>query len=297
MRVLVSGATGFVGRFIVEHLAEAGETVIAGCRRAPAAGFFSHPLKRVLSISIRRSINLPSSRISMSSFMRPSSTCRGAIGAGRGTIRRGFGSQCGRFDPPVRIGAGRRRFAMPVSLEPRRLWPPTARRGDDGGDAGRSGQSLRDRQARGRAGACGARQRGFCDGQPAGDRRLWGRRAGKRQQMDAASGRLSNGGAGCGPDRNGGAWRRSCRCHSLPDPGACGQDARRLQCFGYSDRLSDVLSIAADALGTGHALPEAADRSQFNAMETARLRALGWQPGGRAKFEETVRRMAAAHRV
>jgi len=46
-RIVISGATGLVGRFIAEHFLQLGEDVVAMCRKAPAAGFFSKPVQWV----------------------------------------------------------------------------------------------------------------------------------------------------------------------------------------------------------------------------------------------------------
>ncbi|OHV75390.1 NAD(P)-dependent oxidoreductase [Ensifer sp. LCM 4579] len=43
-RVLVSGGTGYVGRFIVEHLLASGYEVTVACRSRPTASFFSQPV-------------------------------------------------------------------------------------------------------------------------------------------------------------------------------------------------------------------------------------------------------------
>lgn len=47
MRVLVSGGTGLVGRYIVEDLLSAGYQVTVGGRHAPSPGLFSHPVQFV----------------------------------------------------------------------------------------------------------------------------------------------------------------------------------------------------------------------------------------------------------
>ncbi|MGX5664706.1 NAD-dependent epimerase/dehydratase family protein [Rhizobium daejeonense] len=44
MKVLVSGGTGLVGRYIVEDLLAAGYAVVIGARHPPAEGLFSHPV-------------------------------------------------------------------------------------------------------------------------------------------------------------------------------------------------------------------------------------------------------------
>ena len=70
--------------------------------------------------------------------------------------------------------------------------------------------------------------------------------------------------------------------------------------FNVSDLMvdrSDILAIAQEAAGLSgmaHPLPPAADVSAFNVMSTTRLQALGWQPGGRRLLQETVRDLVAA---
>ncbi|WP_187972210.1 NAD-dependent epimerase/dehydratase family protein [Aquibium microcysteis] len=61
--------------------------------------------------------------------------------------------------------------------------------------------------------------------------------------------------------------------------------------FNVSDLVldrHDLLAIVRDATGCPHPLPEPADASALNVMSTRRLAGLGWQAGGRALLEETV---------
>ena len=61
--------------------------------------------------------------------------------------------------------------------------------------------------------------------------------------------------------------------------------------FNVSDLVldrRDLLSIVRDATGCAHVLPERADAASLNVMATERLVKLGWQPGGRARLEKTV---------
>ena len=63
--------------------------------------------------------------------------------------------------------------------------------------------------------------------------------------------------------------------------------------FNVSDLLVDrreILAILREEAGCRRQLPAAANRAACNAMSTARIRSLGWMPGGRPLFEETVRR-------
>ena len=62
--------------------------------------------------------------------------------------------------------------------------------------------------------------------------------------------------------------------------------------FNVSDILvdrGDLLGIAQQLTGSSHPLPPAADASSINVMDTARIEALGWRPGGAKLFQATVR--------
>lgn len=54
----------------------------------------------------------------------------------------------------------------------------------------------------------------------------------------------------------------------------------------------DILSILAGRSGDTAALPAVADHARYNVMLTDRLERLGWVPGGRPLFEDTVHRLA-----
>jgi nucleoside-diphosphate-sugar epimerase len=61
--------------------------------------------------------------------------------------------------------------------------------------------------------------------------------------------------------------------------------------FNISDILIDrraILSIVQDAAGSSHPLPPRADRSALNVMSTEKIRALGWRPGGAASLRAFV---------
>ncbi len=61
--------------------------------------------------------------------------------------------------------------------------------------------------------------------------------------------------------------------------------------FNVSDLVldrRDLLSMVRDATGCPHPLPDRADAASLNVMAAGRLVRLGWQPGGRALLEETV---------
>lgn len=72
------------------------------------------------------------------------------------------------------------------------------------------------------------------------------------------------------------------------------------QVFNVSDLvvdLSDMLAIAQEASGSTHPLPHAADMGSFNVMSSERLQALGWHPGGPRLLQETVRDLTGAIRM
>lgn len=61
--------------------------------------------------------------------------------------------------------------------------------------------------------------------------------------------------------------------------------------FNVSDLLvdrRDILAIIQRISGSPHALPVPADKHGINAMRSDRLRALGWRPGGKQLLDETV---------
>lgn len=65
--------------------------------------------------------------------------------------------------------------------------------------------------------------------------------------------------------------------------------------FNVSDILldrADLLAIVRSVAGSDRPLPPRADASTLNAMDCARLKALGWRPGGRRLLEQTVRCLA-----
>lgn len=72
-------------------------------------------------------------------------------------------------------------------------------------------------------------------------------------------------------------------------------DVVRGRAFNVSDMIVDtheILSLYAQVSGVRHPAPAPADHASVNAMDTARLKALGWQPGGRSRLEETVQSLA-----
>lgn len=75
-------------------------------------------------------------------------------------------------------------------------------------------------------------------------------------------------------------------------------DAMRIngETFNVSDILvdtSDLLSIVRELTHCPHPLPPAADKAQVNAMNTCKLQALGWSPGGENLLRRTIADLVA----
>lgn len=64
------------------------------------------------------------------------------------------------------------------------------------------------------------------------------------------------------------------------------------QVFNVSDVLTDTREILGALPFCPHELPTAADRSTVNVMSTGKLEALGWRPGGTILLRQTVRKLA-----
>ena len=65
--------------------------------------------------------------------------------------------------------------------------------------------------------------------------------------------------------------------------------------FCVSDILvdnADIAAIIAEQTSVRHELPERCDPSRYNQMNAGKLKALGWRPGGRPLLETSVRELA-----
>jgi UDP-glucose 4-epimerase len=68
------------------------------------------------------------------------------------------------------------------------------------------------------------------------------------------------------------------------------------QAFNVSDLIADTRDILAPLKASQSglpALPVSADKAGVAEMDTGKIRSLGWRPGGRPLFEETLRQLAA----
>ncbi|MFT2213152.1 NAD-dependent epimerase/dehydratase family protein [Rhizobium giardinii] len=293
-RVLVSGGTGYVGRFIVEHLLAGGYKVTVGGRTAPESGFFSKDVPFVPLI-------LDPEADQIEAFDNTYYFVHAAFDHLPGKYRGGEGSEPDRF----------RRANLNGSV---RLFE-TAR------DAGvRRCVFLSSRAAYGlRAGAAL-----LSEGMQAKPDTLYG-----EVKLQAERSLLALCGHGfvgvslratgiygpAGPGRKH-KWaalfenylsgkavcpRAATEVHGEDVAKAVRlmleADAVRIngETFNLSDILTDnheILSMLQRVTHCPHPLPEPADGSAFNRMATCKIEALGWKPGGRDLLRRTIERLA-----
>lgn len=292
-RVLVSGGTGFVGRFVVEALLSGGYSVTVGGRSRPAEGFFSQPVSYV-------PLHLDPDRDQRAAFDDAHHFVHAAFDHVEGRYRGGEGKDPDGFrranlDGSVRLfeearAAGVRRTVFLSSravygetpspvvdetapLEPDTLYGQVKLAAEDALKAlaapGFVTASLRVTGVYGPAGP-GRRHkwRGLFEDYLAG------------RPVPARIGTEVHG------DDLAGAVKLMLEAASTRVSG---------QVFNVSDVLTDnreILALLQSATGCPHALPPAADAGAFKVMATGKLRALGWKPGGQERLAATVGELA-----
>ncbi|MGO8017613.1 NAD-dependent epimerase/dehydratase family protein [Rhizobium leguminosarum] len=293
MKVLVSGGTGLVGRYVVEELLAAGYQVIVGGRRAPLPRLFSRPVEFA-------ALSLDSDKDPIDVFDDAYFFVHAAFSHVPGKYRGGEGDDPKTFhrlnlDGTVRLfeaakRAGTRRCVFLSSraaygehreateLTETMLAKPKTLYGQVKLDAERAlahlstpgfaGVSLR---ATGVYGDLSPNKwdgliADYLAGRPVAARlgtEVHGRDLGRavRLMLETESTRISG------------------------------------EVFNVSDMsvdTRDILSSIRRETGCRHALPAPADSAALNPMSTAKIRALGWAPGGAPLFDETMQRLAAA---
>jgi nucleoside-diphosphate-sugar epimerase len=294
MKVLVSGGTGLVGRYIVEELLAAGYSVIAGARHPPMPGLFSRPVDFV-PLSLDPDSDQIDAFDDAYFFVHAAfSHVAGRYRGGEGDDPQGFRRQ--NLDGTVRLfetarRAGARRCVFLSSRAAYGEHPPgtllseatPARPGSLYGEVKLDAErALADLVQPGFAGvslrATGVygdllpnKWDGLIDdylaGRPVAARagtEVHGRDVGRavRLMLEADSTRISG------------------------------------EIFNVSDLNADtrdILSPVRRETGCRHPLPEPADKASVNAMSTEKIRALGWTPGGVPLFEATLRALAMMH--
>ncbi|TCU22445.1 nucleoside-diphosphate-sugar epimerase [Rhizobium azibense] len=291
MKVLVSGGTGLAGRYIVEELLCAGYSVIIGGRRAPLPRLFSRPVE-FAPLSLDPDEDHIEAFDDAYFFVHAAlSHLPGKYRGGEGDDPRGFrrlnlDGTVKLFDTAKRAGTRRCIFissravyqdAAPGTVlteamvpEPDTLYGEVKLAGERAlahlAGAGFAAASLR---ATGVYGGLLPNKwtdlvRDYLSGRPAPVRaatEVHGSDLGRavRLMLETESARISG------------------------------------EVFNVSDLLADtrdILSLVQQETGCPNPLPASADKAAINRMSTEKLRSLGWLPGGKALFEQTVRQLA-----
>lgn len=291
MKVLVSGGTGLVGRYVVEDLLTAGYAVVVGGRNPPQAGLFSRPVEfRPLSLDpdLDQTSAFDDAYFFVhAAFDHVAGRYRGGEGEDPARFRRlNLDGTARLFETAKRSGVRRAVFlssravydgladrVSPVEtaeLRPAGLYGEVKLLGErvlsDLSGPGFAGTSLR------LTGVYGALRPNKWDsvisdylaGSPVPARtgsEVHGRDVGQavRLMLETESTRVSG------------------------------------EVFNVSDIVTDthdLLDVVRTATRCPHALPSPADKAAVRVMATDKIRALGWKPGGESLFESTVHCLA-----
>ena len=295
-RVLVSGGTGFVGRFIVEHLLAHGHDVTVAGRSPPAAGFFSKEVAFV-PLSLDPDLDQSAAFKDIDHFVHAAfSHLPGKYRGGEGDDPDGF--RRANLDGSVRLfeearqaGIGRCVFLssravygpQPPGLLLIEATPPRPETlyGQVKLAAERRLQALCTPNFI----ATSLRVTGVYG--PAGPRRSQ-----KWQSLfeDYLAGRPAS--ARAGTEVHGDDVASAVRLMLEADAAATSGSV-----FNVSDLLVDtrtVLAIVREATACPHPLPPAADLAAFNPMAIDKIRTLGWTPGGAARLRAVVTDLVAS---
>ncbi len=293
--VLVSGGTGYAGRFIVEHLLAGGYKVTVGGRTAPEPGFFSKDVPFVRLI-------LDPDADQIEAFDNIYYFVHAAFDHLPGKYRGGEGNDPDRFrrvnlDGGVRLfetarDAGVRRC---VFLSSRAAYGPQA----GGALLTEDMQAKPDtlygevklQAERSLLALCGhgfvttsLRATGIYGPAGPGRKHKWaalfenylsGTIVGRRAATEVHGEDVAK------------AVRLMLEADAVQING---------ETFNVSDILTDnheILSILQRVTHCPHPLPEAADGSACNRMETCKIEALGWKPGGRDLLSWTIEQLAS----
>lgn len=293
MSVLVTGGTGFVGRFVVEHLAQAGFDVAVAGRTPPHPGTFSRPVP-FLPMSLDPGGPEPSMLAGVTHLVHA------AFDHVPGRYRGGEGDAPDRFrrlnlDASVALFEAARRAGAKgcVFLSSRAVYgaQPTGAVLDEEtvprpdtlyGEVKLAAEKRLAAMASPGFPVASLRVTGVFGPAGAGRTHKWSQLFADYLDGKAVEPR-------CGTEVHGGDVAQAVELILRnPAPG-------RPHTFNVSDLLVDrreILAILREEAGCRRQLPAAANRAACNAMSTARIRSLGWMPGGRPLFEETVRRLA-----
>ncbi|WP_421873715.1 NAD-dependent epimerase/dehydratase family protein [Pararhizobium sp.] len=289
-RVLVSGGTGYAGRFIVEHLLANGYKVTVGGRTAPESGFFS---KDVAFVPLR----LDPDADQIEAFDHVYYFVHAAFDHLPGHYRGGEGDDPQEFrranlDGTVRLfetarDAGVRRCVFLSSRAAYGPQPPgTVLREDMHGKPDTLYGELKLQAERSLLSLCGhgfvtasLRATGIYGPAGARQRQKWAGLfedylAGKPVPVRAST------------EVHGDDVARAVRLMLETDTVQINGET-----FNVSDFSTDtheILSILQHLTHCPHALPTAGDQAALNPMGTCKIEALGWKPGGLELLRQTI---------
>lgn len=289
-RVLVSGGTGYVGRFIVEDLLANGYKVTVGGRTPPTAGFFSRPVAFV-PLALDPDRDQPEIFDNIYYFVHAAfSHVPGKYRDGEGGDPAGFRSA--NLDGSMRLfesarDAGVRRC---IFLSSRAVYgvqqPGQALSEDMHCHPDTLYGQVKLLAERGLTSLCNhgfmttnLRVTGVYGAAGPGVRHKWA-----SLFEDYLTGRPTA--ARNGTEVHGSDLAKAVRIILTAD-------AIRIngETFNVSDILvghHDILSLVQTLTGSKHNIPQVLDASTYNTMDISKLRALGWEPGGPARLKQTI---------
>ncbi|MCA1492450.1 NAD-dependent epimerase/dehydratase family protein [Sinorhizobium alkalisoli] len=288
-RVLVSGGTGYVGRFIVEHLLASGYKVTVACRSRPAASFFSRPVAYL-------PLYLDPDRDQIAAFDDVCYFVHAAFEHVEGRYRGGEGGDPEGFrranlDGSIRLfeearSAGVRRS---VFLSSRAVYGKTASPILDEsttpepdtlyGEVKLAAENVLESLAGPAFVTASLRVTGVYGQAGSVRRHKWSSLFADYLAGASVPPRI-------GTEVHGDDVARAVRQMLEADPAKISGKV-----FNVSDVLTDtreILAIFQAATGCPHPLPPAADPNGVKVMTTDRLRTLGWTPGGQERLAVTI---------
>jgi nucleoside-diphosphate-sugar epimerase len=296
MKVLVSGGTGLVGRYIVEELLSAGYQVIIGGRRAPLPRFFSRPVDFA-------PLSLDPDEDDIGAFDDAYFFVHAAFSHIEGKYRGGEGDDPKAFhrlnlDGTVKLfeeakRAGTRRcifmssravygeHAPGTELFETMSATPETLYGQVKLDAERALAHL---SGPGFAGASLRATGVYSDGSP----NKWDRLIDDYLSGQPVSSRA-------GTEVHGRDLGRVVRLMLETESARISGEVFNVSDIAVDTR--DILSPIRHHVDCPFSLPEAADKAELCTMNTSKIRALGWKPGGMPLFEQTMQQLAGKQGV
>ncbi|MFS8044468.1 NAD-dependent epimerase/dehydratase family protein [Rhizobium sp. BR 314] len=294
MKILISGGTGLVGRYIAEELLSAGYEVAVGSRNEPQASFFSRPVSFVpMSLDPQedqRQVFDDAYVFVHAAFSHVPGKYRGGEGDDPDGFRRlNLGGTVKLFETARMAGVRRCIFLSSRAVYGDRPAGETLTEAIKAMPNTLYGEVKRDAEHA----LFSLSTPGFATASLRATGVYGDLRPNKWDQLfdDYLLGRPVPSRAGT--EVHGRGLGRAVRL--LLETEASRMDG---QAFNLSDILTDtheILGHLQSATGCPHALPTAAPHSAVNAMDTSKIQALGWQGGGKALLRQTIETLADRH--